>query len=96
MECPPPTKQAKLCSFGLHTSTPAPTGHGPTVNDATVSSDVDSVAGTRDRETDESPEPRSSSSPLLVDSHNSESGSSSMESALGKPICYLILVDVAS
>ena len=93
--CLPPAKQAKLARYGFqadgNTSTVSqtPREHGSTLNedgDATVSD-----SGTRDQETDEfeSPEPRSSSSPLFTDgggSSRSSSAESSTESAheLGK------------
>ena len=95
--CPPPAKQAKLSRYGFHadgsTSTLAPTrqvlGNDSAADsdDDSVPDDVDPVAGTHDRETDESPEPRSSSSPLLRGT-DGESVSSSTESAheLGKPL----------
>ena len=84
--CLPPAKQAKLSRYGFqaegNTSTVSqtPRQHGSTVNedgDATVRD-----SGTRDQETDEfeSPEPRSSSSPLLTD--GAGSSRSSAESSL--------------
>ena len=107
--CPPPAKQAKLFRYGFQADGRASSSEcGVTLrinNEASAdNTTLDSTTSTvaHDRETDESPEPRSqsSSSTVLTDgasgSHSSETCESSTEFSvydLGKPTDSNFLVE---